>query len=120
MPDIKEMIDNKTPFRAHAFDVACARNEIEHRLTKPKHPWTNGQVERMNRTIKEATVKRFHDESHDQLRTHLANFVAAYNFAKRLKTLKGLTPYEFICKAWINQPERFTLNPLHEMPGLNT
>jgi hypothetical protein len=25
-----------------------------------RHPWTNGQVERMNRVIKEATVKRFH------------------------------------------------------------
>ena len=47
-------------------------------------------VERMNRTIKEATVKRFHYESHDQLRTHLADFMAAYTFARRLKTLSGL------------------------------
>ena len=88
-------------------------------LTKPKHPWTNGQVERMNRTIKDATVKRFYYESHDQLRRHLADFVAAYNFGRRLKTLKGLTPYEFICKTWTSQPERFTLNPLQQMPGLN-
>ena len=55
-------------------------------------------VERMNRTIKEATVNRFHYESHDELNSHLTSFVAAYNFAKRLKTLKSLTPYEFICK----------------------
>ncbi len=34
----------------------------------------------MNRTIKDATVKRFHYESHDQLRTHLVDFMAAYNF----------------------------------------
>ena len=54
------------------FDMICEANDIEHRFTKPNHPWTNGQVERMNRTIKEATVKRFHYESHDQLRTHLA------------------------------------------------
>ncbi len=65
---------------------------VEHRLTKPRHPWTNGQVERMNRTIKDATVKRYHYESHDELRQHLADFVAAYNFGRRLKTLKGLTP----------------------------
>ena len=45
----------------------------------------NGQVERMNRTIKEATVQRFYYESHQQLRRHLADFVAAYNFARRLK-----------------------------------
>jgi transposase InsO family protein len=92
------VIEQKQPFRAHAFEYACALADIDQRLTKPKHPWTNSQVERMNRTIKEATgVKRFHYETHDQLRSHLADFVAAYNFAKRLKTLKGLTSYEFIC-----------------------
>jgi len=52
----------------------------------------------MNRTIKEATVKRFQYETHDQLREQLANFVAAYNFARWLKTLNGLTPYELICR----------------------
>jgi hypothetical protein len=36
----------------------CQENGIEHRLTKFKHPWTNGQVERMNRTIKEAERSR--------------------------------------------------------------
>ncbi|MBK5927308.1 hypothetical protein CCR87_08190 [Rhodobaculum claviforme] len=45
--------------REMRFDMICEANGIEHRLTKPNHPWTNGQVERMNRTIKEATVKRF-------------------------------------------------------------
>jgi hypothetical protein len=80
---------------------------------------TNGQVERMNRTIKEAAVQRYHYDSHDQLRTHLGDFIAAYNFAKRLKTLGGLTVYEFICKCWQIEPERFTLNPIHQMPGLN-
>ena len=117
--EIREMIAEQKPFRAHAFEYACALNDIDHRLTKPKHPWTNGQVERMNRTIKDATVKRYFYESHDQLRTHLRDFVNGYNFARRLKTLKGLTPYEFICKAWTSQPERFKLNPLHKSPGLN-
>ncbi len=48
----------------HLFERACRRYSIEHRLTQPNHPWTNGQAERMNRTIREATVRRFHDESH--------------------------------------------------------
>ena len=60
-----------------------------------------------------------HYDSHRQLQAHLADFINAYNFGRRLKTLKGLTPYEFICKLWTKQPERFTLDPLHQMPGLN-
>lgn len=80
--------------RRHPFQRACERHGIEHRLTKPNHPWTNGQVERMNRTLKEATVQRYHYENHEQLRQHLADFLVAYNFAKRLKALRGLTPYE--------------------------
>ena len=117
--EIKDMLARKQLFRAHAFELACAQNDVAHRLTKPRHPWTNGQVERMNRTIKEATVQRFYYATHDQLRTHLADFVAAYNFARRLKNLKGLTPDEFICKQSTLEPERFRLNPLHQMPGLN-
>lgn len=80
--------------RSMLFDMISETNGIEHRLTKPNRPWTNGQVERTCRTIKEATVKHFHYGSHELLRTHLNDFIVAYNFGRRLKTLKGLTPYE--------------------------
>ena len=106
--------------RPMRFDMICEANGIEHRLTKPNHPWTNGQVERMNRTIKDATVKRYHYDTHDQLRSHLADFLDAYNYARRLKMLSGLTPYEYICKIWTSEPDRFILDPIHQMPGLNT
>jgi hypothetical protein len=46
--------------------------------------------------------------------------LAANNFARRLKTLQGLTPYEYLCKLWTLTPDRFTLNPIHQLPGLNT
>ena len=74
---------------------------------------------RRARWFKDATVKRYFYETHDQLRVHLQNFVDAYNFARRLKTLRGLTPYEFVCKAWTSEPHRFKLNPLQQTPGLN-
>lgn len=80
------------------FDLCCNEHAMEHRLTKPKHPWTNGQVERMNRTIKEATVKEVHYRSHDEPKKHLHTFLMAYNFAKLLKVLKGLTTCKYICK----------------------
>jgi transposase InsO family protein len=84
-PDIRAAIEAGEPIWAHAFEHACARLDIDHRLTKPKHPWTNGQVERMNRALKDAIVKRYYYETHDQLRTHLGDFVTACDFARRLK-----------------------------------
>jgi hypothetical protein len=53
----------------------------------------------MNRTIKEATVQRYHYDRHDQIEAHLADFINAYNYARRLKTLKGLSPYEYTANA---------------------
>jgi len=102
---------------AHIFDRVCAENGIEHRLTKPYHPWTNGQAERMNRTIKEATVRVFHYPDLDALKAHVLAFVSAYNFAKHLKALKWKTPFEAISHAWTKQPHIFKLNPRHLIPG---
>src|SRR5918998_4689716 len=47
----------------HVFDRVCRADGVEHRLTKVNHPGTDGQVERMNRTLKDATVKRYHYDS---------------------------------------------------------
>lgn len=106
--------------RSYPFGRTCWANDIEHRLTKPNHPWTNGQVERMNRTLKEATVNRYYYQSHQQLREHLDAFINAYNFAKRLKTLQGSTPHEFIVKTWGQSPELFHLDPTQYNMGLYT
>ncbi len=105
-------------YSMHSFDRVCRAHDIEHRLTQPNHPWTNGQVERMNRTIKEATVRAFHYASASELKQHLHAFLLAYNCARRLKTLKGRTPYEFICQRWTIEPARFKINPHHHTPGL--
>jgi transposase InsO family protein len=103
----------------HIFARVCEEHAIAHRLTKTNHPWTNGQVERMNRTLKDATVKTYSYQTHQHLKEPLHAFLMAYNFAKRLKTLKGLTSYDYICHCWHKEPERFTINPYHHTLGLN-
>jgi transposase InsO family protein len=102
---------------AHIFDRVCREHGIEHRLTKPYHPWTNGQAERMNRTVKDATIKVFHYPDLESLKAHVLAFVTAYNFAKHLKRLRWRTPFQAVCDAWTKDPAPFKINPHHLIPG---
>lgn len=36
--DVKRLLAEKARFRGQSFALACARNDIDHRLTKPHHP----------------------------------------------------------------------------------
>jgi transposase-like protein len=106
-------------YRLHAFDRICRDHAVTHKLTRPYHPWTNGQAERMNRTVKDATVRAFHYETLGNLKAHLDAFITAYNFAKHLKSLRWRTPFQAICDAWTKDPEPFIINPHHLIPGLH-
>jgi transposase InsO family protein len=103
--------------RPPLFDLVCRRNGIEHRLTKPYHPWTNGQADRMIRSIKETTVRAFHYEDIWAMRRHVADYLAAYNFAKQLKALKWRTPYETLQALYEARAELFYESPDHFTPG---
>lgn len=99
--------------RVHPFDRMCRLLGVEHRLTKPYHPWTNGQAERMVPTLKQATVRAFHYDGIRELRRHVADSLAAYNFAKHLKALRWRTPYETLEALWTSRPELFHRSPDH-------
>ncbi len=40
--------DERKPTGTYVFDQVCVRHGIEHRLIPPRHPQTNGMVERLN------------------------------------------------------------------------
>jgi hypothetical protein len=81
------------------FARVCEEHAIAHRLTTTQHPWTNGQGERMHRTLTAATVKTDYNQTHQHLEAHLHALLMADNFAKRLKTLRGLTAYDISVNA---------------------
>ncbi len=107
-------------YRAHPFDAECHRQGIQHRLTQPCHLWTNGQVERINRTIKEATTRVFHYDSLAQLQQYIRDYLWAYNSARPLRALKGYTPIGFILDQWHKVPGYFKGNSYPYFPGPNT
>lgn len=107
-------------FIPHVFGAVCAEKGIEHRLTRPYHPWTNGQAERMVRTIKDATVRAFHYATIDDLRRHVRDWLLAYNYAKQLKALRFKTPLEALERIREQRPELFIRPTSHHIPGLNT
>jgi hypothetical protein len=103
-------------FGGHVYDRVCDAHGIRHRLTKPYHPWTDGQAERMNRAVKEATIKAFHYADVEALGTHVLAFVQAYNFAEHLKALRWRTLFQAILDAWAKDPAIFKVDP-HRRPA---
>lgn len=55
-------------------------------------------------------------ESHTTRGGIVRGYKAAYNFARRLKTLSSLTPGKYACKDWASEPDKFIGNPIHQMP----
>jgi transposase InsO family protein len=102
----------------HLFDRVCDEHGLEHRFPKPAHPWTNAQGERLNRPLKEATVRPYHSETTEHLNEHWQAFLLAYHHAKRRKTLSALTPHAFVCAQGQNNPSIFTRDPTHLTLGL--
>jgi len=99
----------------HDFDISCIESNIDHRLTAPFTPKTNGMVERVNGTIKNATVKVLTYEDEAALKADLDKFLVYYNLNRRhgslRRELKVRTPFEALqCWYRIN-PEIFRKSP---------
>lgn len=106
--------------KRHDFEKICQANGTSHKKTKFRHPWTNGQVERFNRTVKSQTIRKYYYPDFDSLEKHLDSYVSAYNIAKKLKAIKFLTPVEKVVEIYKNKPKLFLRNPFHNSVGLNT
>ena len=106
------------PFMANgeetAFGRVCRKLGIEHHLTSSPHPWTRGRGARMRRLLQPDVT--FSSEAY--IVRLVGQFVHAYNFRRRLKTLRGMTPYDFLCHAWNERPELFLRDPHHDLMGL--
>jgi transposase InsO family protein len=97
------------------LDVKCKEHDIEHRLTLPATPKTNGMVERANGIIKAATVLKIAYKNAEEMKTELDKFLIYYHLERRhgslRKELKVKTPFEAIKKWYELKPETFNQHP---------
>ena len=90
----KALPKGKKTKKTHPFDRICREHHIQHRTIKFMHPWTNGMVERFNRTIKDQVLRKYLFSSIFDMNGKLIEFVNRYNMEKRLKSLNYKTPMQ--------------------------
>ena len=103
----------------HPFALACKKHDIDREILPYDQPWRIRWPAAELSNPKETPARKLHYESHDHLQERFSAFLESYNFERRLKTLGGLTPYEFICRCWETQPRIFRRNPAEITPMLN-
>jgi len=97
------------------MDVKCIKNNIEHRLTKPATPKTNGMVERANGTIKNNTILKIKYQNKQQMAKDMMEFLCYYNLYRRhgslRKELNVKTPFQAVEKWYEIEPKLFKTTP---------
>lgn len=102
----------------HEFDALCAALGIQHRLTKPKSPQTNGMVERFNGRL-EQVLRSHHFNSAEDLEKTLHRYVWLYNQHLPQKALGHETPVQAL-KRWQSSHPKLFLKQVRNHPGPDT
>ncbi|MCI2425453.1 integrase core domain-containing protein [Candidatus Acetothermia bacterium] len=92
----KALPKDKRTKKIHPFEEICRQHEIKHHTIKFKYPWTNGMVERFNRTAGEQALPKYRFESIFEMNSKLIEFINRYNFETRLKSLNYKTPAQYL------------------------
>jgi transposase-like protein len=101
---------DKKPTGNHIFDKTCNKNEIEHRLTEPYTPKTNGMVERMNGKVTENVLDKIRFKDKDELKQSIMKYIYNYNYHIKHSGINRKTPMESL-EYWFNQkPELFKID----------
>jgi transposase InsO family protein len=109
---------DKKPSGQHAFDNVCAGMGIEHRLAPPRHPQTNGMVERFNGRISELLQQTRFDSRAD-LETTLLNYLKLYNHHIPQRAIGVKTPIQAL-KEWQQAKPELFVKRVYDQTGLDS
>ena len=105
------------PSGEHVLDVLCDQFAIAHRLIPPRHPQTNGMVERFNGRISEI-VNQTRFASAAELESTLRNYVKIYNHNIPQRALQHQTPIQALKKWQQEKPDLF-VKRVYDHAGLD-
>ncbi len=108
----------REPTGQHGCDRSCAAQDIEHRLIPPRHPQTNGMIERCNGRISEVLATR-RCRSGEHLAATLRRYVNVYNHHLPQRALGHGCPVEALEQWRLKQPELF-VSEINNLPGLDS
>jgi transposase InsO family protein len=103
-------IKEREPSGEHEFDRLCQALDIEHRLTQPRTPKTNGMVERFNGRIADVLKTNRFNSAEDMAQT-LMRYVALYNHQLPQSALKSKTPMQTMKDWYASHPHLFHKRP---------
>ena len=105
----------RAPSGSHELDLLCEQLGIEHRLTRPRTPRTNGMVERFNGRIADV-LKTHRFNSAEDLEQTLMRYVALYNHQLPQSALQSKTPIQAMKQWHQTDPGLFNKRP-YDRPG---
>ena len=108
----------RTPTGHHVFDRTCASLGIEHRLCPPRHPQTNGMVERFNGRIADV-VKQTRPASAAELEATLQNYLSTYNHRIPQRSLNHQAPLQAL-QTWHKEKPNLFVKRVYKQAGLDT
>ena len=108
----------RAPSGNHEFDQLCQQFGIEHRLTRPRTPKTNGMVERFNGRIADV-LKTHRFSGSEDLEQTLLRYVALYNHQLPQSALKSKTPMQAMKEWHQSHPHLFNKRP-YDRPGCDS
>ena len=108
----------KEPSGQHAFDLQCKAQGIEHRLAPPRHPQTNGMVERFNGRISEV-VKQTRFTCAADLESTFKHYLNTYNHHIPQRALDHLSPIESL-QVWRKKSPELFVKRVYKQAELDT
>lgn len=117
--DLRALLTDHPAMDDPRFSALCRARGIEHRTIEARAPWADSRPDLQGDPAVASGGDLPAFESHAELCEHIAKLLDIYNYKRRLKALRGLTPCQYIAQAWAADPSHFKPDSYQYFDKLN-